>query len=75
MEKRTPALEIDAGPAGLAVSACLKKHGVEHVVLDREHEVAPRWSIVELNALSGSRPWRHNELVPRNSALRLSPMG
>ena len=43
MEKRTPALVIGAGPAGLAVSACLKKHGVEHIVLDREHEVAPRW--------------------------------
>jgi indole-3-pyruvate monooxygenase len=39
----TPALVIGAGPAGLAVSACLTKHGVEHVVLEREDEVAPRW--------------------------------
>ncbi len=39
----TPALVIGAGPAGLAVSACLTKHGVEHVVLEREEQVAPRW--------------------------------
>jgi pyruvate/2-oxoglutarate dehydrogenase complex dihydrolipoamide dehydrogenase (E3) component len=39
----TPALIIGAGPAGLAVSACLTRHGVEHVVLEREEQVAPRW--------------------------------
>ena len=43
MAVMTPALVIGAGPAGLAVSACLTKRGVEHVVLEREHEVAPRW--------------------------------
>jgi len=43
MATKTPALVIGAGPAGLAVSACLTKHGVDHVVLEREHEVAPRW--------------------------------
>ena len=43
MAVTTPALVIGAGPAGLAVSACLTKRGVEHVVLEREHEVAPRW--------------------------------
>jgi len=43
MTRITPALVIGAGPAGLAVSACLTKHGVEHVVLEREHDVAPRW--------------------------------
>ena len=43
MATTTPALVIGAGPAGLAVSACLTKHGVEHVVLEREREVAPRW--------------------------------
>jgi len=32
-------------------------------------------SVVTSNALSGSRPWRHNELVPRNSALIVSPVG
>ena len=39
----TPALVIGAGPAGLAVSACLTKHRIEHVVLEREEQVAPRW--------------------------------
>jgi len=32
-------------------------------------------SIVTSKALSGSRPRRHNQLVPRNSALFLSPIG
>jgi hypothetical protein len=31
--------------------------------------------IVDINALSASRLKRHNQLVPRNSALILSPMG
>jgi indole-3-pyruvate monooxygenase len=34
---------IGAGPAGLAVSACLRQHGLEHVVLEREPTVASSW--------------------------------
>jgi indole-3-pyruvate monooxygenase len=34
---------IGAGPAGLAVSACLKQRGLSHVVLEREAEVASAW--------------------------------
>jgi hypothetical protein len=36
-------LVIGAGPAGLAVSACLRRAGVPHVVVDRGHEVAVSW--------------------------------
>ena len=43
MTTRTSTLVIGAGPAGLATSACLGKHGIEHIVLERETEVAPRW--------------------------------
>lgn len=43
MTNRVPALVIGAGPAGLAVSACLHRHAVEHVVLEQGHTVAPRW--------------------------------
>jgi cation diffusion facilitator CzcD-associated flavoprotein CzcO len=43
MPTRTPTLVIGAGPAGLATSACLKREGIDHVVLEREAEVAPRW--------------------------------
>lgn len=36
-------LVIGAGPAGLAVSACLRREGVAHEVLERERAVAPAW--------------------------------
>ncbi|MEZ4288788.1 MAG: NAD(P)/FAD-dependent oxidoreductase [Polyangiales bacterium] len=34
---------IGAGPSGLAVGACLKHHGVNAVILERETSVAPNW--------------------------------
>lgn len=43
MEARLPALVIGAGPAGLALSACLNDKGVDHIVLEREDAVASRW--------------------------------
>jgi hypothetical protein len=36
-------LVIGAGPAGLAASACLRKEGLAHVVLEREAHVGPAW--------------------------------
>lgn len=40
---QTDAVVIGAGPAGLAVSACLKRADVPHVLLEREASVAPAW--------------------------------
>jgi len=34
---------IGAGPAGLAVAACLRQHGLECLVLEREQMVASSW--------------------------------
>ncbi|UCI06360.1 flavin-containing monooxygenase [Mesorhizobium sp. B1-1-8] len=34
---------VGAGPAGLAVGACLKQAGVEFVILEKANEVAPAW--------------------------------
>ena len=34
---------IGAGPAGLAVSACLRQRGLAHTVLERDASVAPTW--------------------------------
>lgn len=34
---------IGAGPAGLALGACLKQHGLDAVILDRENAVASAW--------------------------------
>jgi indole-3-pyruvate monooxygenase len=34
---------IGAGPAGLAASASLRRTGLPHVVVDREHDVAASW--------------------------------
>jgi indole-3-pyruvate monooxygenase len=36
-------LVVGAGPAGLAVSACLRREGLAHVVLEREATVGPAW--------------------------------
>jgi cation diffusion facilitator CzcD-associated flavoprotein CzcO len=36
-------LVIGAGPAGLAVSACLRREGLKHVVLEREGTVGSAW--------------------------------
>lgn len=36
-------LVIGAGPAGLAVSACLRQAGLPHLVVEREAGVAPTW--------------------------------
>ncbi|MBS0375776.1 MAG: NAD(P)/FAD-dependent oxidoreductase [Proteobacteria bacterium] len=36
-------LVIGAGPAGLAVSACLRREGLRHVVLERESQIGSAW--------------------------------
>jgi indole-3-pyruvate monooxygenase len=36
-------LVIGAGPAGLATSACLRREGLAHVVLEREGQIAGAW--------------------------------
>jgi putative flavoprotein involved in K+ transport len=40
--RRTDAIIIGAGQAGLAMSQCLSRHGVDHVVMERG-QVAERW--------------------------------
>jgi cation diffusion facilitator CzcD-associated flavoprotein CzcO len=34
---------VGAGPAGLAVGACLSKAGLDFVILEKEHQVASSW--------------------------------
>jgi hypothetical protein len=36
-------LVVGAGPAGLATSACLRREGMAHVVLEREGQIANAW--------------------------------
>ncbi|HUI59416.1 MAG TPA: NAD(P)-binding domain-containing protein, partial [Steroidobacteraceae bacterium] len=36
-------LVIGAGPAGLATSACLRREGLAHVVVEREPQIAGAW--------------------------------
>ena len=43
MPERVHAAIVGAGPAGLAVSACLRQASVEHVLLEREPAVASTW--------------------------------
>lgn len=59
-------LVVGAGPAGLAVSACLRERGIEHALLERELEVASSWrrhytrlhlhTVKQYSALPGM-PW------------------
>lgn len=43
MQTTHDVIVIGAGPAGLAVSACLRKQGVAHTLLDREQTIAASW--------------------------------
>ncbi len=43
MAERVHAIVVGAGPAGLAVSACLRRACVEHVLVERESAVASSW--------------------------------
>lgn len=43
MAEHVHAAVVGAGPAGLAVSACLRHAGVEHALLEREPSVASSW--------------------------------
>jgi indole-3-pyruvate monooxygenase len=62
-----PVLVIGAGPAGLATSACLRREGVPHDVIDRAHTVAPAWH--------GHYARLHLHTVKRHSTLPLTPWG
>lgn len=42
-ETRTEVLIVGAGPAGLAVAACLRREGVAFEVLEQAGSVGPRW--------------------------------
>jgi cation diffusion facilitator CzcD-associated flavoprotein CzcO len=39
----TNVVTVGAGPAGLAVGACLKRAGVDFVLLEKTREIAPAW--------------------------------
>jgi indole-3-pyruvate monooxygenase len=56
---------VGAGPAGLAVSACLRQQGLAHVVLEREAALAPSWRR-HYDRL-------HLHTIKRYSALPLTP--
>lgn len=40
---QTNVVVVGAGPAGLAVAACLQKRGVAHVLLEKAAHIAPAW--------------------------------
>jgi indole-3-pyruvate monooxygenase len=41
--EKSPVVIIGAGPAGLAVAACLNRAGIENIVLEKEQTVAHTW--------------------------------
>ncbi|MBZ9808575.1 NAD(P)/FAD-dependent oxidoreductase [Mesorhizobium sp. BR1-1-9] len=43
MDDTTPVAIIGAGPAGLAVAACLRQAGVDFILLEKEQRPAPAW--------------------------------
>jgi cation diffusion facilitator CzcD-associated flavoprotein CzcO len=43
MAEHTDVVVIGAGPAGLAVGACLRKAGLDFIILEKDHQVASSW--------------------------------
>ncbi len=43
MAEHTDVAVIGAGPAGLAVGACLRKAGLNFIILERNQKVASSW--------------------------------
>ncbi|RWC88280.1 MAG: NAD(P)/FAD-dependent oxidoreductase [Mesorhizobium sp.] len=43
MDETTKVAIIGAGPAGLAVAACLRQAGVDFVILEKEQQAVPAW--------------------------------
>ena len=43
LDDTTPVAIIGAGPAGLAVAACLRQAGVDFILLEKERQAAPAW--------------------------------
>ncbi len=41
--RQTPALVVGASVAGLASAACLQKHGIEYLIIEKEGRVATPW--------------------------------
>lgn len=71
---------VGAGPAGLAVGACLKQAGVDFVILEKANEVAPAWrrhyrrlhlhTVKSFSSLPFMRfPGDHPRYVPREKVV------
>ena len=43
IQRETDVVVVGAGPAGLAVAACLQHRGIAHVLLEKAAHVAPAW--------------------------------
>jgi cation diffusion facilitator CzcD-associated flavoprotein CzcO len=43
LDDSTPVAIIGAGPAGLAVAACLRQAGVDFTIIEKEQQAAPAW--------------------------------
>ncbi len=65
MTAEAPVIVVGAGPAGLAVSACLRRAGIAHTVLEREPAIVPAWRR-HYDRL-------HLHTVKRHSALPFTP--
>jgi cation diffusion facilitator CzcD-associated flavoprotein CzcO len=77
MAERTDVAVIGAGPAGLAVGACLRKAGLNFVILERDEKVGSSWhrhyerlhlhTVKQLSSLPYfSFPAAYPRYVPRN---------
>jgi cation diffusion facilitator CzcD-associated flavoprotein CzcO len=43
LDDTTPVAIIGAGPAGLAIAACLRQAGIDFVLIEKEQQAAPAW--------------------------------
>jgi len=77
MAESTDVAVIGAGPAGLAVGACLRKAGLDFIILEKNHQIASSWrrhyerlhlhTVKQLSALPHLPfPAAYPRYVPRN---------
>jgi cation diffusion facilitator CzcD-associated flavoprotein CzcO len=43
VDVRTKVAIVGAGPAGLAVGACLRRAGLDFIIFEKDHAIAPAW--------------------------------
>jgi putative flavoprotein involved in K+ transport len=69
--EKVDTLIVGAGQAGLAIGEHLGKHGIEHLILERDR-IAERWRTSRWNSLVANGPTWHDRF-PTKEFLTIGP--